>query len=355
MDKEIREKLYHKYLEIGFQEVLYWISGAYSLNKKTSETEKLKNLLPISFVWGAYDNRPFEFECSITGKKYIEEWNDNNIERGEEKRRIAIDIINKRITQHNRMCDDYNSTTAFEKRDIKKYRKENYYDKWLLNVRKSRETLNSESVNKTLYQRKNISGLSKINNKYLYKKALRAKNSEDYCILVNKMIYDYLQIITPRRITPDHIFHNAILEFENWFMIKGLSIEQTPNFFDVQDGIKVDTPLALALEEEKEKNKIVNYEYSNLIKITRKRDEKKDKMITALISKGPEQRFNDMVRENKLDEWIRDNKLIHKSSGWTNWKGLAESIGLRDGRTVKNYAKKYAPYLLKEDEQRYTI
>ena len=36
-------------------------------------------------------------------------------------------------------------------------------------------------------------------------------------------------------------------------------------------------------------------------------------------------------------------------------KGLGRMIGLKDGKTAKKYAKKYAPYLLRNDEAGYII
>ena len=77
--------------------------------------------------------------------------------------------------------------------------------------------------------------------------------------------------------------------------------------------------------------------------------------IQLLSSKAPEKRFIDLVQKNELDKKIKEEGLIHKSSGTINWTGLARMIRLRDGKTAKKYAEKYATYLLRDDEEGYTI
>ena len=46
---------------------------------------------------------------------------------------------------------------------------------------------------------------------------------------------------------------------------------------------------------------------------------------------------------------------MSKTSGAINWTGLARMVGLKDGKTAKKYAEKYAPYLLRDDEEGYSL
>ena len=62
-----------------------------------------------------------------------------------------------------------------------------------------------------------------------------------------------------------------------------------------------------------------------------------------------------MVNNNELDKKVKEDGLIHKTSGAINWTGLARMFGLKDGKTAKKYAEKYAPYLLRDDEERYSL
>ena len=63
------------------------------------------------------------------------------------------------------------------------------------------------------------------------------------------MIYDYIVLMTPIENREEHVFHKPLLEFENWFMMEGLSIEHTPNLIDIGDGKVISNPLSQRLEE----------------------------------------------------------------------------------------------------------
>ena len=96
-------------------------------------------------------------------------------------------------------------------------------------------------------------------------------------------------------------------------------------------------------------------EFFNLKKILKNTNKKHTRQIKLITEKAPEQRFIDMVNNNTLDKSIKEDRLIHKTSGAINWTGLARMIGLKDGKTAKKYAGKYAPYLLHDDDEGYTI
>ena len=79
----------------------------------------------------------------------------------------------------------------------------------------------------------NVLGLVNWNNKFLYQKALRIESQDEYVPFLNKLIYDYLVLMTPVERREEHTFHTPLLEFENWFLQRGYSIEHTPNLFDI--------------------------------------------------------------------------------------------------------------------------
>ena len=124
---------------------------------------------------------------------------------------------------------------------------------------------------------------------------------------------------------------------------------------DIGDGKILTNPLAQKLQDTEKEKENINQEYSNLLKIQKKMKKEHKREIQLVSTKAPEQRFIDLVQKNELDKKIKEEGLIHKSSGAINWTGLARMIGLRDGKTAKKYAEKYAPYLLRDDEEGYTI
>ena len=161
--------------------------------------------------------------------------------------------------------------------------------------------------------------------------------------------------MTPVEKREEHIFHQPLLEFENWFMKNGYSIEHTPNLLEIGDGKVLSNPLAQKLEDIKKEKDNINQEYSNLLTIQKKMKKEHKRAIELVTSKVPEQRFIDLVNNNELDKKIKEDGLIHKTSGAINWTGLARMVGLKDGKTAKKYAEKYAPYLLRDDEEGYSL
>jgi len=341
---EERKEPYFRYVEIGLHNTLLQMCDASIISSQSPEYDKLRNLLPVEMIYAFYDlNTPFIFINPITGKEYSEK-----CEKEEESRINAIRKINQLIEEHNEEVEKYNSVTPFEKRDIGKYKKEYLIWEWGLNAMLSKPVNREPSG-------ENVLGLVHWNNEFLYQKALRIENQDEYVPFLNKLIYDYLILMTPVENREEHIFHQPLLEFENWFLQRGYSIEHTPNLFDIGDGKILTNPLAQKLQDTKKEKENINQEHSNLIKIYKKMKKEHKREIQLVSSKAPEQRFIDMVNNNTLDKRIKEEGLNHKSSGAINWTGLARMIGLRDGKTAKKYAEKYAPYLLRDDEEGYTI
>ena len=102
--------------------------------------------------------------------------------------------------------------------------------------------------------------------------ALIIQTQEEFVAKFNKMIYDYLCIIIPQgELDDNHIYKNPIIEYENWFMINGLSINRTPSLMDETDKRFSKSPLALKIAEMEEENKALNYELFNAKRLIKKK------------------------------------------------------------------------------------
>ena len=337
-----KSELYYRYVEIGLHNVLLHISGAYDISHQYPLSKKLENLLPINLIFGYYDaNKPICWRSPNTGKEHSESFEPRN----EESRLKAIRKINDLIQDWNEEVEKFELTAPINKADLIKYRKHSFHWEWGLNAALSEPTISM--------QNNDFKRIVNWDNKYLFNKALQISKQEEYVPFLNKMIYDYLCLMAPDKHREEHLLHRPILEFENWFMMKGFSIEHTPNMLDMSDEKVQSNPLAQKLQEvEIEKQNVTN-EYSNLIKINRKQIKGLRKELAKVGRMAPEERFKEMAEKNELDKMIKEKGLIHKESGATNWSGIAREIGVRSGKTAKKYAERYAPYLLKDDEMGY--
>ena len=335
-----KKEIYFRFIEIGLHNTLLQMCGASKISIQSSDYTKLKNLLPVQMVYGAYyQDTAFTFDNPKTKEKHIEEWDGS-----EESRLKAIRKVNTLIDVYNEEGEHKGEMRI----DLSNFQRHPRFQEWLLQGMLSRPTTRTPTDD-------NVLGLVSWDNEFLYKKGLHANNQDDYIPYLNKLIYDYLVLMTPIGNREEHTFHTPLLEFENWFLQRGYSIEHTPSLFDIGDGKVLSNPLSQALKQSDDEKKNISAEYSNLIKIHKNAKKEHRRQIQLVTEKAPEQRFIDMVNNNTLDKSIKEDRLIHKTSGAINWTGLARMIGLKDGKTAKKYAEKYAPYLLRDDEEGYTI
>jgi hypothetical protein len=329
-----RKEIYFRFVEIGLHNTLLQMCGASKISIQSSDYKKLRDLLPVQMVYGAYSQgKAFAFDNTKTKEKHIEKWD------GSEESRL------KAIRKVNTFIDAYNKEIPFTLGISQRHSR---FKKWLLNGMLTHPTIRRPNDKK-------VRLFATWNNEFIYKKGLQSNNQDDYIPYLNKLIYDYLVLMTPAGNREEHTFHIPLLEFENWFLQRGFSIEHTPSLFDIGDGKVLSNPLSQSLKQSEEEKANMSAEFSNLIKINKNMKIEHSRQIQLVTGKAPEQRFIDMVNNNTLDKSIKENRLIHKASGAINWSGLARMIGLKDGKTPKKYAEKYAPYLLRDDEEGYTI
>tara|TARA_X000001036_G_scaffold78167_1_gene69861 strand:- start:530 stop:1327 length:798 start_codon:yes stop_codon:yes gene_type:complete len=117
-----------------------------------------------------------------------------------------------------------------------KYRESSYFGEWLLNIYLAHPTLR-EDVSTAEFDA--IVPHRTIDNKFLYKKAT-LMDSDNYLIRFNKTIYDWIIDMLPksfndkdsRFLSDQHLLYQPKLEFENWFMKNGLTINECKSMSD---------------------------------------------------------------------------------------------------------------------------
>ena len=344
-----RNDLYASCIEWELNKLTLQLCSAFKTNNQVPEKNKLKNLLPIRSVYGAYDiNQKLDFKNPITNEYYEEILNPSDLDMSNEKREDArlesIQKINWEIEQYNISVREYEKKTSIEDRNTIKYWQRFPLDEWALNV-----VLDSPSLDSRVQD--NVLGLVIINNKNVYKMALIIKTQEEFVAKFNKMIYDYLCIIIPQgELDDNHIYKNPIIEYENWFMINGLSINRTASLMDEIDSKFARSPLALKNIETEEENKALNYELFNAKRLLKK----KNVNIAKLPGVKPDVKIQELLRNDKLQDLVDKKCRFRSGDRKVNYTALGRELGCSDNH-AKTLLKKYAFYLIKDDEMGYTI
>lgn len=323
MDKDRKRELYDRYLEIGIHESLRQILG--QTNKFVPNV--LQYLLPINHVWGFYPYREVSWKHPISEEVHTEYF------KGKDDRINAYNKINSMIREFNLEVEKF----SFDQIDSKKSFPNQEFWVYGLNVRTATRKIPISKEDRTNFRNDEVIGICSFDNETIYKIAMDMETSEGFVPSFNKMVYEYLLILKPNRDSNEHILNKPIVEFENWFMENGLSIEITPNLLDLkggEGGEDVKNPIAMKLEEvEKENKELKHTDYVKTQKIILKA--KRHKRELALANKeSPRSRFENLIKNNLLDKHINENRYFHKSSGKLNKQKLAESIGLSDGKTI---------------------
>ena len=339
-----RNDLYANCIEWELNKLTLQLCSAFKTNSQVPEKNKLKNLLPIRSVYGAYDiNQIMDFKNPITNEYYEEILNPSDVDMSNEKREKArlesIQKINWEIEQYNIAVREYEKKTSIEDRNTIKYWQRFHFDEWALNV-----VLDNPSLDNRVQD--NVLGLVTINNKNIYKKALIIKTQEEFVAKFNKMIYDYLCIIIPQgELDDNHIYKNPIIEYENWFMINGLSINRTASLMDEIDNKFSRSPLALKNIETDEENQALNYESFNAKRLIKK----KNVIIANLPGKKPDFKIQELLRNDKLQDLVDRKCRFRSGDRKVNYTALGRELGCSDNH-AKSLLKKYAFYLIKDDE-----
>ena len=338
------KEFYHKCIDWELDELILQMSGAYAPNTQVSDKEKLKLLLPIKSVYTFYTEPKIswknplnddEKEVSISLPLFDKKMTPDEIES---MRINAIRSINEEIQSYNAVVHDYNEKTPFEERDYKKYQIQSLIWEWGLHAMTERPSLEHGR------HEEDGLGLILINNEKVYKKALQTRTQEEFVPAFNKMIYDYICLLAPvGGVSEEHILRNPIIEFENWFMMNGLSSVHTTSLMDFIDGQIDNSPVA-------RKQKEVD-EATHLYSIAVRKLKKKNQTIAKLNVAKPEERLLTLLRNQELDELV-DTKCRHKASGKVNWSALSRELGCSD-KYAKQLIEKHAPYLARDDEMGY--
>ena len=344
-----RNDLYASCIEWELNKLTLQLCSAFKTNSQVPEKNKLKNLLPIRSVYGAYDiNQKLDFKNPITNEYYEEILNPTDVDMSNEKREEArldsIQKINWEIERYNISVREYEEKIPIEDRNTIKYWQRFHFDEWALNV-----VLDNPSLDDRVQD--NVLGLVIINNENVYKMALIIQTQEEFVAKFNKMIYDYLCIIIPQgELDDNHIYKNPIIEYENWFMINGLYINRTPSLMDEPDSKFARSPLALKNAEMEEENKALNYELFNAKRLLKK----KSVTIAKLTRAKPEDRIQELLRNDKLQDLVDKKCRFRSGDRKVNYTALGRELGCSDNH-AKTLLKKYAFYLIKDDEMGYTI
>ena len=275
----------------------------------------LRFLLPIDKAFGYYTSNKVEFYDPKQKQIFYRNFNVKN----EDTRLQSIDYINGRIDYFNRSIQSVKNNS---------YKVIDHVKKWAIKIRLSRPIIESD---RNPFNRNESSLIRIINDKKMYNAASVLKNT-DFVICLNKTIYDYLTKLSGgKQLVPQNTLYQPILEYEDWFMSSGISIEDTPSLFDY---LKVKSPsknpVVYALD--KMTNKI-NVTYS----IRANPEDKK------WYSSRTEGKVINLIESGLLEDYVSDCKF--KNIDKINMKKLSEKLNCSD-KTAKKLLALHAPHLI---------
>ena len=90
-----RNDLYASCIEWELNKLTLQLCSAFKTNSQVPEKNKLKNLLPVRSVYGAYDiNQKLDFKNPITNEYYEEILNPSDVDMSNEKREGVLSETN---------------------------------------------------------------------------------------------------------------------------------------------------------------------------------------------------------------------------------------------------------------------
>lgn len=319
-----------KYKKYELFDLALQMVGAKQMSSQSPERELFRNLLPINSAFGYYHNNTFTWKDPRDGKVYSE-----SFRIGDEDGRLgAIKKINELIGEYNIFLEKLKDKEGIEKTFELNYFPQNEFWMWGIHFVMCRPTLKQK--NRYGHEQDNY-GIIQINNEFCYTRGLQLER-EDYVPRFNKMMYDYIKDLCPidKPIIESHILHNALIEFENWFMMNGEIIEETTSLID-DVNTTTHKPVSKSIDP--------NHELANSHRLI-----KRQKEIIRQLKSPAEQKVRELIGKGELDK-IVDTKRF-RSSGKINWRRLAKELGCSD-KKAKSLIKDHAPYLLRDDEMEY--
>ena len=230
--KSARQSIGNKslaYAEIELLDVIYDLVGAKKYNSTVPDKNAIRNLRPINGVHSGYIFTKISWTDPRDEKEFIVEWDRED----EADRLLKIREINLKIQSYLDFVQMEKKSKGIE--EGLKWFPYSLYQEWLLGIYLTYPSLKESNVSAPPFRN--------INNQFFYEIATYMPR-EDFLIRFNKTIYDWIISMLPQSFNDEnskflsdkHILYEPKLEFENWFMKNGLSVNECKNMLDPWDG-----------------------------------------------------------------------------------------------------------------------
>lgn len=217
------------YAEIELLDVIYDLVGAKKYSSTVPDKNAIKNLRPINGVHSGYIFTKISWTDPRDEKEFLVEWDRED----EADRLLKIREINLKIQNYLDFVQMEKKSKGIE--EGLKWFPYSLYQEWLLGIYLTYPSLKESNVS--------VPPFRNINNQFFYEVASYMPR-EDFLIRFNKTIYDWIISMLPQSFNDEnskflsdkHILYEPKLEFENWFMKNGLSVNECKNMLDPWDG-----------------------------------------------------------------------------------------------------------------------
>ncbi len=320
------------YDRIGLHELALQIVKADGWHEAATEHYFIQYLLPIGAAYGYYTNwKLLSFFDRRKNKTYREKFEPSD----EESRTTAISKINERISDYTRFVDEHVEELGKENISNQKYFHLSENILWGLYVKLHNPTFDHEGV----YGEMTDSNLIRtIDNEFVYKQGLELP-VEEFVLRFNKMMYDYINKLIPKNMpfNKHNLFYKPITEFNNWFMSRGLFVDEVPSLIDDlhTDSVKAKKSVHQETEDSiSEKQLLTNELRASHNKVQIQKREIK------ILKSG--------FTNNELE---RAAYLTMKNIGTLNFAKLGRLIGKSDNG-ARNILKERLPHLYLQHQQK---
>ena len=318
------KKKHETYIKENFIDVIYCLVDAYKKNREVPDKDNIKDLRPINGAYSGYSFNKVQFEDPRDGKKHTDEWERTNIDEEEDRLRV-IRKMNKLIQDYNKFVKKHEDELGLDRIEEWKYYPRSEFPEWSLALYLSYPTIRGRG-DEILPHRV-------IDNRFFYQKATLIPRDE-FILRFNKTIYDWMMDMIGDNLNEQHLLHNPILEFQNWFMKNGIILNEAPSLFD---GYKTDEDTGISELE--------------ILKNTDIAKTKKIKELIHQVKLGKEPyraRIDKMIEEGSLETWI--DKNCRKKNKKMNWAEMGRQLGC-DAQTAKRVIKETGLTYLFDDSK----
>ena len=320
-----------KYKEYDLFDLALQMVGAKQISSQSPERELIRNLLPINSAFGYYHNDTFTCKDPRDGKVYSESFNNGD----EEGRKGAIKRINERIREYNNFLEELKEKEGIKKTFELKYFPQGEVWMWGIHFVMSRPTIKQKN---RYGQEQDHFGILQINNEFCYTRGLQLE-MEDYVPRFNKMMYDYINKLIPKNMpfNKHNLFYKPITEFNNWFMLRGLFVDEVPTLIDDPPADSVE--VKKSVHQETEDSISEKHQLTNELRVSHNKVQMQKREIKILKSG---------FTNNELE---RAAYLTMKNTGTLNFAKLGRLIGKSDNG-ARNILKERLPHLYLQHQQK---